>query len=183
MNELQILADRVGASERTLRRAVKQGALRGTRLSPRRLRLPEAEKRYIASRWPLFASIREILRTEQNVRFALLFGSMARGDDMDSSDVDLVVEMRDASLDRIADLSIKLEHHLGRRVDLLTIEEARGNPSLLADAIAEGRVLIDREDSWVALQASEARLRRMGRRRDSRRKREVLARLDRWAEA
>lgn len=183
MNELRLLANQVDTSERTLRRAVNQGALRGTRLSPRRLRLPEAEKRYVADRWPLLAGLREILRTEQNVRFALLFGSMARGDDVDSSDVDLVVEMRDAGLDRIVDLSIKLEDHLGRGVDLLTTEEARGNPSLFADAIAEGRVLIDRENDWEALQASEARLRRLGRRRDSRRKREVLARLDRWAEA
>ena len=146
MNELLPLAGEVGASERTLRRAIDQGALRGNRLSPRRLRLSEGEKRYIVRRWPLLARIREVLRTEQNVRFALLFGSIARGDDGESSDVDLLVEMRDDSLGRIADLSIKLEDQLGLRIVLLTIEEARANPSLLADAISEGRVLIDRDD-------------------------------------
>lgn len=183
MNELLLLADDVGTSERTLRRAINQGTLRATRLSPRRLRLPEAERRYVAQRWGLLAGLREVLRTEQNVRFALLFGSVARGDDLDSSDVDLMVEMRDSSLDRIADLSIKLESHLGRRVDLLTTEEAQANPLLLADAIAQGRVLIDRENTWEELRADEARLRRLGHRRESRRKREVLAQLDRWTAA
>lgn len=183
MNELLLLAEEVGTSDRTLRRAIDQGTLRGIRTSPRRLRLSEREKRYIARRWPLLARIREVLRTEQNVRFALLFGSTARGDDGASSDVDLLVEMRDESLGRIADLSIKLESQLDRKVDLLTVEEARSNPSLLADAIAEGRVLIDRDDYWDELCGNEASLRRHGLRLASRRKREVLAELDRWASA
>ena len=86
-----------------MRRAVSQGTLRGTRSAPRALQLSPSEKRYIRRSWPLLATLRAILRTEQNVRFALLFGSAARGTDTPASDIDMLVEMRDSSLERMID--------------------------------------------------------------------------------
>lgn len=148
MNELAFLAEEVGVSERTLRRAVNEGTLRGNRISPRKLRLPVAEKEYAREHWPLLAQLREALRTESNVRFALLFGSAARGDDTEESDVDLLVEMRDSSFMRAIDLVLKLEPLLGREVQVLTPEDAEGNPLLLAEAAREGRVIVDRENRW-----------------------------------
>lgn len=59
MNELVSLADEVGVSERTLRRAVNEGTLRGNRISPRKLRLSVAEKEYIRGHWGLLAQLRE----------------------------------------------------------------------------------------------------------------------------
>src|SRR3954468_5666025 len=120
MNELVLLAPEVGVNERTLRRAVNEGTLKGNRLSPRRLKLPASDKAYVRSHWDLLSRLREALRTEPNVRFALLFGSAARGDDTEESDVDLLVEMRDPLL--TIDLAIKLREVLGRNVDVVALE-------------------------------------------------------------
>jgi predicted nucleotidyltransferase len=179
MTELGLLAQQVGASERTLRRAVNEGTLRGVRPTPRMLRISSEEKRYICRSWRLLAALRSILRTEQNVRFALLFGSTASGTDTPASDIDLLVSMRDSSLDRLVELEHKLSTALGRPVDLTRLADAEADPALLAEAVVEGRVLIDREAVWPRLRGSEASLRRIGRRRDARRSRDALAAIDR----
>lgn len=179
MTELELLAQQIGANERTLRRALNEGALRGERSSPRKLSLDAAEKRYLRRSWWLIATLRQTLRTEHNVRFALLFGSTARGDDTASSDIDLLVEMRDSSLARIADLGTKLEAALGRRVEIVTVEEARGSKPLLIQAIGEGRVLVDREGRWSLLQDEAAGLRRRARDDARRAKRRALNGIDR----
>src|SRR5690349_14644608 len=125
MTELELLASEIGANERTLRRALNQGMLQAERPTPRKLKISAAEKRYLRRSWKLLATLRAVLRTEQNLRFALLFGSVARGDDSAASDIDLLVEMRDPSLARIADLEAKLESLIDRRVDILTLDDAR----------------------------------------------------------
>lgn len=180
MTELEILAQQAGTNERTLRRAVNQGTLRARRPTPRKLSLSAGEMQYVRRSWPLLATLRRALRTERNVRFALLFGSGARGDDTPHSDLDLLVEMRDPALERVADLSTRLEDLLGRRVDVLPIEEAEGSPTLLADAVAEGRVLVDREHRWAELGNRREALMRQAKRRDRRRTREALAGIDRF---
>jgi predicted nucleotidyltransferase len=124
-------------------------------------------------------TLRRALRTEQNVRFALLFGSAARGDDTDSSDVDLLVELRDPSLTRITDLGTKLEALLNRRVDVITLDEARENAQLLVQAVEEGRVLVDREGRWSLLQDEAGALRRRARESTRRAKHRALAGIDR----
>jgi predicted nucleotidyltransferase len=179
MNELAILASEVGASERTLRRAVNQGTLRAKRPTPRKLDIPAPERQYVRRSWPLLAKLREVLRTEQNVRFALLFGSAARGDDLPGSDVDVLVEMRDDSLNRVVDLGAKLEAALGRRVDVVTQREAESSLHLLAEAATDGRVLIDRETRWAELRDRAANLRGRSRRRDQGRTRAALDGIDR----
>ena len=179
MTELEILAQQIGANERTLRRALNEGALRAERSSPRKLRLDTAEKRYLRRSWWILAALRQTLRTEHNVRFALLFGSTARGDDTASSDVDLLVEMRDSSLVRIADLGTKLEAALGRRVEIVTVEEARESKPLLIQAIDEGRVLVDREGRWSALRTEAAELRRRARADALKAKQRALSGIDR----
>jgi predicted nucleotidyltransferase len=179
MTELEILAAHVGANERTLRRAVNQGTVRAERPTPRRLDISAAERQYVRRSWPLLAELRAALRTEQNVRFALLFGSAARGEDTAHSDVDLLVEMRDPSLERTVDLGAKLEARLARRVDIVTRKEAESSPQLLADAASDGRVLVDREARWPELRAEAGSLRQRARHLDRRRTREALDRIDR----
>jgi predicted nucleotidyltransferase len=52
---------------------------------------------------------------------ASLFGSVVRGEDTPSSDIDILVEMpRDASLLDLAGLKLDLEAMLGRAVDVVT---------------------------------------------------------------
>src|SRR2546428_8550622 len=151
MTERALLAAELGVSERTLRRAVNQGTLRAERPTPRRLNLPLSERLYIRRNWLSIAALRSALRTEQNVRFAALFGSAATGHDTATSDVDLLVELREPSLERVADLSAKLARTLCRPVDILRLEDAEEDPSLLVDVISEGRVLIDRAALWPRL--------------------------------
>lgn len=174
-----MLANEVGVSERTLRRAVNQGALRAVRPTPRALRLSLAERRYIRRSWPLLAALRAALRTEHNVRLALLFGSAATGTDTRASDVDVLVELRDPSLDRVADLSAKLTAAVGRRVDVIRLQDAQSDPLFLADVVAGGRVLVDREGLWPRLRRRERGLRRQGHRQESHRTKTALAGIDR----
>jgi predicted nucleotidyltransferase len=179
MTELALLAEAVGTNERTLRRAVSQGTVRATRPTPRTLELPLAERRYVRRSWPLLASLRTALRTEPNVRAALLFGSAARGTDTAASDVDVLVELRDPSLDRLVDLSGSLMTIVSRRVDLVRLDDAEADPAFLADVVAEARVLVDRDGLWQRLRAREPGLRRRGSVRDSSRARAALAGIDR----
>jgi predicted nucleotidyltransferase len=179
MNPLVALADEVGTSERTLRRAISEGTLHGERSSPRKLKVPVSEREYVRGHWGLLAQLREALRTEPNVRFALLFGSAARGDDTAVSDVDLLVEMRDDSYTRLLDLVLKLEPLLGREVQILTFEDARRNPLLLADAAREGRVIIDRGGRWPKFSSERSALERQARTDFSSQKRRALAGIER----
>lgn len=158
MSPLALLAEQVGVNERTLRRAVNQGTLRASRPSPRTLDLPLAERHYVRRSWPLLAALRTVLRTEHNVRFALLFGSAARGTDTQASDVDIVVELRDPSLERVVDLSSKLSTIVGRRVDVLRLEDVLTEPFVLDGMLADGRVIVDRDDHWPRLRRRGASL-------------------------
>jgi predicted nucleotidyltransferase len=175
---LKLLAEEVGVSERTLRRAVAEGTLRGTRRSPRKLELSLAERQYVRRSWAMLAALRGALRTEQNVRFALLFGSVAAGADTADSDVDVLVDLRDGSLERVVDLNAKLSAAAGRSVDAVRLKDAEGDPSFLGDVLAYGRVLVDREGLWPRLHRREAQLDRRGRREDARRIRAALAGID-----
>jgi predicted nucleotidyltransferase len=179
MTELEMLAHEVGVNERTLRRAVNQGTLRAARPTPRALRLPLAERHYVRCSWSLLAALRAALRTEQNVRFALLFGSAATGNDTPASDVDVVVDLRDPSLERVVDLSARLTAATGRRVDLVRMQDAEAEPLFFADVVSDGRVLVDREGLWPRLRRRETRLRRLGRRQEADRTRTALAGIDR----
>ncbi|HEX5376097.1 MAG TPA: nucleotidyltransferase domain-containing protein [Solirubrobacterales bacterium] len=178
MTELGQLAQELGVNERTLRRAVSQGALRARRSSPRVLDLPLSERRYMRRSWPLLSALRMALRTERNVRFALLFGSAATGADTPASDVDVLVDLCDPNLERVADLSVKLEAAIGHPVDIIRLEDAEADPSFLAGVVSEGRVLVDREHLWSDLRHREAALRRRGRRQDVQRTRSALAGID-----
>jgi predicted nucleotidyltransferase len=179
MTGLGLLADEVGVSERTLRRAVAQETLRGSRSTPRKLELSLQEREYVRRSWGLLSTLRTALRTEHNVRFALLFGSAARGMDSPDSDIDVLVDMRDARFERIVDLATKLTRLAGRAVDIVELEHAEADPSFLAQAVREGRVLVDREDLWLRLRRREAALRSHGNRDDATRLQTALAGIDR----
>lgn len=146
-----MLAREVGVHGRTLRRAVDEGAIRATRVSPRKLTLSPAEETYVLRAWPLLGQLRSLLRTERNVRFAMLFGSRARGDERPDSDLDLLVELDDESLAARMGLIDRLEAATWLEVQLVTLDTARRAPVLLADAIEDGRVLVDRVGRWVEL--------------------------------
>lgn len=179
MTELELLAHEVGVNERTLRRAVTQGTLRGTRPTSGKLALPLSERQFVRRSWGLLSALRTALRTEQNVRFALLFGSTARGTDTPDSDIDLLVDLRDGALERLVDLSGRLTTVVGRPVEAVRLQDAGDEPSLLSDVLAEGRVLVDREELWPGLQRREPNRSRRAHQNESRRAAAALSGIDR----
>jgi uncharacterized protein len=145
--------------------------------------MPLSEREYVRRRWVLLASLRSALRTEPNVRFALLFGSAAAGTDKPQSDVDVLVDLRDASFQRVVDLSTKLREIIGRHVDVVELHDAESEPAFLAQVVGDGRVLVDREEMWPWLRRREAALRRRGSHLQARRLHTALAGIDRLLES
>jgi predicted nucleotidyltransferase len=163
---LDDLARDLGLSERTLRRAVASGTIRAERPSPRRLRLSDDEREWVLRHWPTVARLREELRKEPSVRLAVLFGSSARGREHRRSDIDLLVELDAASRDRLAGLEERLSSAAGREVQLVSARDAQASPGLLADALRDGRVVVDRDGLWAHLKRRESSIRRAAELRD-----------------
>ena len=179
MTELALLAQEMGVSERTLRRAVNQGTLRARRISQRSLDLPLSERQYVRRSWRLIASLRRALRTEPNVRFGLLFGSAAEGTDLASSDVDVLAVLGDSGIERLVDLRERLTAAVCRPVDVVRLSDAEDDPAFLADVLATGRVLVDREQLWPRLRSRGATLGRQVRDQEAARVDQALAGIDR----
>jgi predicted nucleotidyltransferase len=117
------------------------------------------------------------------VRFALLFGSTAAGTDTPRSDVDILVDMTDGSLDRVVDLTLKLEAAVGRPVDLVRMEDAERDSLFLAKKIESGRVLVDRDQEWSRLSTRKADLLERGLAEKDRRAHAALDGIDRMLAA
>ncbi len=137
-----------------MRRAVQRGTVRAHRPGPRQVELDTGERTYLRKNWPLIAAVSEALRVERNVRLAVLFGSSARGDTGEDSDVDLLVSLvREQPLSR-AQLAARLSRALGRDIDVISLEQARERePVLLDEILHEGRPIVDRDGSWSTLLA------------------------------
>jgi predicted nucleotidyltransferase len=146
---------RLGCSERTLRRYVNEGLLRGRRVARRQLELSHTEEAYLMSHWDLLNRLRKALRTERSVRLAVLFGSTATGDDEPFSDVDLLIVHRTPGTRALAGLKVRLRGSLERPVDVVGLEQAETMPTLLADILREGRVLVDRDGLWESLRGRQ----------------------------
>lgn len=169
MGTIQGLALELGAEERTLRRALVDGALRASRPGPRRLRLAPGEREYLRSHWLLISELRRALRTERAVRLAVLYGSLARGDEDRGSDLDLLVASAEEQGAASFGLAQRLEAISGRRVDIARLDRVEAQAPLLLDRVLdEGRVLVDRDALWPPMherrRAIRARARRAHRR-------------------
>jgi predicted nucleotidyltransferase len=90
----------------------------------------------------------------------VLFGSAATGRASERSDIDLLVALRDPAAAAVAALTQRLSDRAGRDVQLVRLVEAERSPLLMADALAQGRVLIDRERTWPQLKSAERRWQR-----------------------
>jgi predicted nucleotidyltransferase len=134
-----------------LRRAAAEGLLHGERTSARRFAASLREEAYLRKHWPLLQDLRAALRTEPNVRLAVLFGSLATGRSHAGSDLDVLVSLADPAVRRVADITGRLERSLGREVQLVRLQDAERTPLLMRDALEQGRVLVDREHAWPRL--------------------------------
>jgi hypothetical protein len=61
---------------------------------------------------------------------------------------------------------VRLRRALGVPVDILMLEQVEAQPSLLSDVLREGRVLVDRDDRWGALQQRREQILTAGARED-----------------
>jgi predicted nucleotidyltransferase len=164
ISNLPRVARELGADERTLRRSVEAGLVRCRRPSPRTLDLPLRERAYLATHWRLLAALRRVLGTEPKVRMAVLYGSVARGDDGPESDVDLLVQISGDSPRAALALALRLGGKLDREVDIARLSDVEpSSPLLLSTALEEGRVLVDRDRLWHDLRS---RRREIARRAD-----------------
>lgn len=150
---LRTLAQHLDVPERTLRRAAAQGLVHGRRASARRFETSLQEEAYLREHWSLLSALRGALRTEQNVRLTVLFGSLARGRSHEGSDIDLLVATSAPSVGYLAAATARLERKLDRDVQLVRLQDAEETPLLMLDALERGRVLIDRDNQWSRLVA------------------------------
>jgi predicted nucleotidyltransferase len=163
--ELAELARELDIDGRTLRRAATDGAIRYERVSARRQLVSEDERSYVAEHWPLLSALRRALRTEPNVRLAVLYGSIARGDDGPDSDLDLLVSLDEDRADAAVKLAVRLERAVERHVDVARTNRVESTaPLLLLQAIDEGRVVLDRDGEWPVLEARRSQIARRARR-------------------
>lgn len=169
MGTLQELAVDLGAEERTLRRAAAQGTLRCRRPGPRRLLLLAGEHDYLRGHWDLLSDLRQALRTEREVCLAVLYGSLARGDDDAGSDLDLLVSLAGEGREAVSGLAARLGQIAGHNVDLAHLDRVEAQAPLLLDRVLdEGRVLVDRDGLWVGLRNRRRAIRARGLRAHSR---------------
>src|SRR6478672_11050256 len=131
LSPLPAIAQQIGADERTLRRAVSRGTIHGRRPGARQLDIAPSERRYLQTHWDLMGSLNRSLRTEPNVAVGALYGSMARGDERLDSDVDVLVQFRKERELRAMELAMRLEHTLGRHVDVTSLQRVRETAPLL----------------------------------------------------
>lgn len=155
---LKVLASELGTSDRTLRRALGTGAVRGIRTSPYKVDVADAEREYVRRYWPLLSALRAGLRLEHSVECAVMFGSTARGDDDQWSDIDLLVWLRTGA-DRFA-IARRLSNRLGRRVQVTDVADASRNSSLMSAVLRDGRPLVDRMNRWEQFARRRVRIER-----------------------
>ena len=160
MRELAALAADLGTTDRTLRRAVAEGLIHAKRPTPRTVELTPHERSYLRRYWKRLAQLRSVLRTEPNIETAILFGSVARGTDHPGSDIDLLVALRRDSPLAAAELAARLDEKIGASVQVTRLSAAQRSPALLAEALRDGRLLVERGGNWQRLRRRERQIER-----------------------
>ena len=178
-SDLPAVARDIDVPERTLRRAVLRGTVRCQRPGLRQFELMADERAYLREHWETISAVTEALRTERNVRMAVLFGSAARGHAGEDSDVDVLVALAKERPMYLSHLAARLTRALGRDVEVVSLALVRTHdPALLGAILRDGRPVIDRDGSWPALIAE-----RLGIERAAARARAERHRRAAWAVA
>ena len=85
------------------------------------------------------------LAQDPRIAYALMFGSRARGDAIESSDLDITIGFEPharMSLQELGDLAADLERDTGHAIDLVLMDEAP--PALAYRIFADGQLLLKR---------------------------------------
>lgn len=98
------------------------------------------------------SAVTEALRTERNVRLAVLFGSVAHGHVREGSDVDVLVALAEERPMYLSYLAARLTRALQCNVDVLSLRHVCAHdPALLGTILRDGRPVVDRDGSWPVL--------------------------------
>lgn len=84
----------------------------------------------------------EKLKSVENIEFAYLFGSYARGQQRESSDVDIAIFFKQNTLDARLELCYELSRFFKKEVDILVLNDVK-NLFLLEAVFKEGKLLKD----------------------------------------
>lgn len=180
MQGLREVSAIIGSDERTLRRAVARGAVRGTRRG-NRTKISDEEQEYLREHWRLIGGLQRAFRTEPNVRLAVLYGSAARGDDLEDSDIDLLVAFHHEEGADTVRLATALRRRLGRDVDVVSLARIENRtPLLLLQVINEGRVIADRDGAWAEVRGRKGAVRQRARRARHAQRDRTVAALSDW---
>ena len=92
-------------------------------------------------------SFKSILEKDDNVIFALLFGSMARNDMRYGSDIDIAIYFNDSlTLHAIGNLCLNLEEAVNYKTDLVELNKLdKTNPVLAYSIVSEGIIIINKD--------------------------------------
>ncbi len=158
------MAKELGVSDRTIRRALALGLVRGVYMTQRSLYLAPDEIEYLRRQWTTLDRLRRALRNEPVVEFALLYGAAARrrpAPSVGSATLRLLVVTRRSQPDTLPRLHAKLTRATRQSVALARFDSVADQPMLLLDAIRDGRVLVDRRGTaWSKLKRQRWRLQR-----------------------
>lgn len=91
--------------------------------------------------------IRKVLSSYPSVRRAAIFGSFVRGEQKDSSDVDLLLQIDGKEDGEIVDIGYELVEGLGRDVDMLTTLQG-AQSSFIESLQREGVRIFERPRSF-----------------------------------
>lgn len=86
--------------------------------------------------------IKPIITNEDNIIFAYIFGSYAKGDFLDSSDVDIALYLRNDSFDYQLQIIKKLNSKIHQDIDLVILNRAK-NLFLIEDIINNSIIIKD----------------------------------------
>jgi predicted nucleotidyltransferase len=123
--------------------------------------LPLALERLAAHKHrQLIESVTKAVGDEPRIEFAVLFGSVARGEERDDSDVDLIVRLpgQYGRYPERYQIAAKLSERVGRHLELVRLERAEEDAPLLDGALAEGKVLVDRGGIWPGIEARRSEI-------------------------
>jgi predicted nucleotidyltransferase len=145
------LAEELGTSDRTLRRLVESGVVRPRWRARGHHPLPPAEVDWLRNHWQLVSGLRQALRSEPSVRAAFLFGSVAKGTDTPTSDIDLVVDVKSDDQMDLRGLRRRLGRKIGRPIDLFVLSDLEAEPERLLPIMSHARPVVDRAGAWRRL--------------------------------
>lgn len=158
MSQFAAVASELGVDERALRGAADLGAVRRQQTESGQVELAAGEHDYLKTHWELLRRMMVEMSEDANLSLAVLYGSVARGDEIPSSDIDLLVSLREDTVDPADALGQRVERAITqggeeRVVDVARLQHVeRTAPLLLLYALNEGRVLVDADGLWGRLQ-------------------------------